>query len=144
MSQENVDLVLSLLPPPDVDVAQLFRDDDIWAASRTAFDPIVHQDFECVNPGVAGETTYAGVDGFREFWLDWLTPWAAYRLQVTAAIDCDDAVLLLADNTGCPHGSAREVNVSAASIFRFRDGKVVRYEGYLSQAQALEAVGLAQ
>jgi hypothetical protein len=23
-------------------------------------------------------TTYSGIDGFREMWLDWLEPWASY------------------------------------------------------------------
>ena len=38
MSQENVDLIRGLIPPPDVDLAPLFRDDALFeqtAAART-------------------------------------------------------------------------------------------------------------
>jgi ketosteroid isomerase-like protein len=142
MSQENVEIVLALQPPADVDVAPLFREDALWAALKGSFDSLVHPTFECVNPGAPGERNYAGPEGFRSFWLDWLAPWSSYRSTTERAIDCQDRVLLLATNFGRLHGSSREVKVNAGAVYTFRDGKISRYEGYLDQAQALKSVGL--
>jgi hypothetical protein len=142
MSQDNVDLVLGLQPPSDVDLAPLFRDDQLWAGLRGVIDSVAEPAFECVNPGAPGEHTYAGPDGFRSFWLDWLAPWSSYRSTTERAIDCQDRVLVLATNFGLLHGGSREVKVSAAGVYTFRDRKICRYEGYLDQAQALKRVEL--
>lgn len=144
MSRENVELVLRFQPSPEIDLARLFRDDHLWAAMAVALDPFVDPEFECVNPGAPGERTYTGTEGFRTFWLDWLAPWATYRAEVAKPVDCGDRVLVLADNFARPLGSTYEVKLSPGSIYVIRDAKLVRYEGYLQQADALEAVGLAK
>jgi ketosteroid isomerase-like protein len=144
MSQANVDLILSLQPSPEVDLAQMFRSDESWATLADGVASLLHQDFECVNPGAPGEQTHRGAEGFRAFWLDWLEPWASYRAEIEKAIDCGDRVVVLAANFGRPHGGSREIKVSAGSVYEMRDGKIVRYEGYLDQVAALAAVGLAQ
>jgi SnoaL-like domain len=131
MSQESVEIVMGLMPAPEVDIAPLFRDDEMWAALSEALAPLIHPDFVCINPGTPGERAYVGLEGFRAFWLDWLAPWASYRAEVEKAIDCGDRVLVLADNFGCLHGSDQEVKVAPASVYGFLDGKIARYEGYL-------------
>jgi len=40
MSQANVDLVTQLQPAPDVDIAELFRNDDMWSAAADAIAPL--------------------------------------------------------------------------------------------------------
>src|SRR5271154_5206688 len=95
MSQENVDLVLALTPAPDVDLAQLFRDDDVWAAAVEAMAPFFHRDFECVGTVFGIERTYSGIDGFRDFELDWLAPWASFRAEVEKTVDVAERVLVL-------------------------------------------------
>jgi ketosteroid isomerase-like protein len=130
------------MPAPEADIAPLFRDDEMWAVLAQALSPVIASGFECVNPGSPGEQTYSGMEGFRTFWLDWLAPWASYRAEVQEAVDLGERVLVLAENFGCLHGSMREVKVSAASIYTFRDGRIARYEGYLDRAEALRAAGL--
>jgi SnoaL-like domain len=144
VSQENVELVLRFQPAPDADLAALFRDDALWAAMATALAPFVDPGLECVNPGSLGERTYTGIEGLRSFWLDWLAPWETYRAQIGRTFDCGDRILALAENFARPIGGAHEVRLSAASLYVIRDGKFVRYEGYLDQAEALEAVGLEE
>jgi hypothetical protein len=98
VSQENVELVLSIQPAPDVDVTQLLRDDMIWAAAVETAAPITHPEFESIiRGGPDGDRTYAGTNGMRQMFLDWLAPWAAYRTEIQEAIDCGDQVLVLAN-----------------------------------------------
>jgi hypothetical protein len=66
MSQENVELVVKLLPRAGQNLVPLFRDDDAWAAFTEAVAPLFHPDFETLAGGLPEEeTTYIGLDGFR-------------------------------------------------------------------------------
>ena len=142
MSQENVDLVMSLQRAPDDDFVQLIRDDEQWAQLAEAVAPFVHADAETFRPGLPGGKTYTGLDGFRQSWLDWLAPWAQYRTEVNQAIDCGERVLLLQSSSGRLEGGTNEVKLTPAVVYTSRDGKIARFEPYADPADALEAVGL--
>ncbi|HME02283.1 MAG TPA: nuclear transport factor 2 family protein, partial [Solirubrobacteraceae bacterium] len=105
MSQANVDLVTQLQPAPDVDIAELFRNDDMWSAAADAIAPLFHPDFESVPPGVpATERVHVGLDGLRAAWREWLEPWLTYRTEVKQALDAGDRVLLLNTGLWTPRG----------------------------------------
>ena len=143
MSEENVELVRRLQPAPDVDIAQLVRDEDVNARWVEAVTSVFHSDFECVMMSrIEGPTTYAGLDGLRDAWLDWTAPWAAYRTEIERLIDAGDRVVVLVRDFGRRVGGAYEVAFSAATVWSVRDGKVVRAEFFPDRAQALEAAGL--
>jgi hypothetical protein len=91
MSQENVEIVRPLIPTPETDVASLFLDDSLFEAASHALTALLHPEFESVAVWQGG-TTYAGVEGFREMWLDWLQPWATYHVEVEEVIDAGDRV----------------------------------------------------
>ena len=144
MSHENVDLIVSLQPAPAIDIAELFRDGAKSTALVEAVAPLLHRDFEAVfvDP-LRGETTYRGIDGLREAWLDWLSPWEAYRTEIEEARDLGDRVLLLVHDFGRRKGSTQEVALNAAAVWTVRDRKIVRAEFHNDRTAALEAVGLA-
>jgi hypothetical protein len=66
VSQENVEVVLGFQPGPDMYMTQLFRDDDIWAATSSVIAPRFHADYECVFRGLPGDDgkTYPGMTAF--------------------------------------------------------------------------------
>jgi ketosteroid isomerase-like protein len=145
MSQQNVDLVVSLQPAHDVDIAKLFRDGAIVKALATTLAPILDPDFEAVVVGaLRGETTYRGFDGLREVWLDWLAPWEEYRTELEEALDLGDRVLLLVRDYGRREGSTQEVVLIGAAVWTLRDGKIARAEFHSDRATALEAVSLEE
>jgi ketosteroid isomerase-like protein len=141
VSRENVDLVLAVAAAPDVDWAQVFRDDEAWATAAEVAAPFVHPDVETVFPTVPGDRTYTGLDGFRTGMLDWLAPWTTYRAEAEEAIDCGDRVLLLRRAFGRLEGSAEEVAIAGAAVVTVREGKIARIEAYADQAEALKDVG---
>ena len=144
MSQENVEIVRSLMLAPEVDLAPLFRNDEMWAALVEFVAPVVAPDFECTANLLGPETSYAGVDGFRAFWLDWLAPWETYRSETEKMIDLGNRVLQLAVEFGRRVGSAQEVQGKNAALWTIRDGKVLRFDAYADRARALKAVGLEE
>jgi ketosteroid isomerase-like protein len=144
MSRENVELVKALIPQ-GTDVIPLFRDEDNWARTREALSPLCSDDFQSVMV-FSGQTprTYAGLEGLRRNWLDWLEPWAAYRSNFDELIDVGDRVVILLRDHGRRKDMEIEVEVIGATILTFRGGKIARWEDYADRAEALEAAGMAE
>ena len=142
MSEENVELVLGLYPASDVEQVGLYRDEESWAARAEVLAPCLHPDFRCFHPGLPADKTYAGVDGFRAFWQDWLAPWATYRMVNQPPTDLVDRVLVPAHAFGCLEGSTEEIHLSAALVWSIRDGLVARVDYYADREEALQALGL--
>jgi ketosteroid isomerase-like protein len=138
MSQHNVDVVKALIPQ-DTDIARLFRDDRLFARAREALAPVLTDDFVNVVI-VPGQTrTDEGAEGMRGNWLDWLEPWASYRVAVDEVVDLGERVLVLSRHSGRRKDMDGEVEMIAAAILTFRDGKVARWEDYAERAVGLEA-----
>ena len=144
MSQENVELVMSLMPAHDVDLAQIVRDDEMSATMSSSFAAILHTDFECVQHVFGTAKTYSGPDGLRAMLLDWLGPWTTYRSEIDDAIDCGERVVLIGHVYGRHEGSEQEVRAEFADVWTVRDGSIARWEALPSRAEALKAVGLEE
>jgi ketosteroid isomerase-like protein len=145
VSQKNVELVRRFLPAPDVDLAQLFRDDAIWAATSEGLSDLVHPDFKCLQSWIGAEpTTYPGPDGLRDAWLDWLTPWATYRTEIQDVIDCGERVLVLVLDFGRREGTTDEIKLFGSAVWTVRDGKIAQRGFYPDRTEAFNAAGLEQ
>ncbi len=55
MSRENVELVRSLQPAPDVDLVALFRDEAAASGVLDALEPLLHEDFVASGEGIQSE-----------------------------------------------------------------------------------------
>ena len=145
MSRENVELVRRLQAAPDVDLAELFRNDDMWSALAEAIAPFFHPDFESVAPGVPGtEKVHVGLGGLRAAWLEWMEPWLTYRTEIKQALDAGDRVLLLTHDHGRREGAAQEVKVDGSAVWTVRDGKIARADFFPARSEAFKAAGLAE
>jgi ketosteroid isomerase-like protein len=145
MSEENVALIRSLIPPPEVDVAVLLRDDSMFDQMKTAFEPVIDPAVECFalwEPGAA-EQSYVGVDGFRKLWLDWLEPWAEYHVGVEELVDSGDRVVALIRDRGRRADMDAEVELTAGSVWTINDGKIARVE-FCTREDALAAAGRSE
>jgi ketosteroid isomerase-like protein len=145
MSAENVEIVRALIPPPEIDVGALIRDDVLFEGTVTALADVIDPDVEAVAAWQGGSRrTYVGIDGFRQLWLDWLEPWTTYRTEVERLVDAHDQVVaLIHDRAGRPDSDA-EFDLRSGSVWDLRDGRVVRVEFFRNQTEALEAAGLSE
>ena len=144
MSQENVEMIVMLYPGPDVDVAELVREDAQWAAWASNVIPFLGSDFHCVQHEFGGEKTYDGPDAIRAFMLNWVAPWAAYRVEIEKAIDLGERVVLLNNDRGRRDGSTLEVRGRLTAIWTLREGKLTRLDAYANRQEGLAAVGLEE
>ena len=135
------DLIRALLPPPEVDLAQLVRDDEAFAATVAAAGELLDPGLESAAFWLGGGRSYRGLDGFRRMWLDWLEPWAAYHVEVEAIFDEDERVIVLIRDRGRHPGSDAELELLAGSVWTVRAGKVTRVELYANREELFEASG---
>jgi len=139
----TADLIRALLPPPEVDLAQVVRDDDAFTASVAAAGDLLDPGLESAAFWLGGGRSYRGVEGFRRMWLDWLEPWETYHAQVEAIHEEDDRVIVLIRDRGRHPGSDAEVELLAGSVWTVRAGKVTRVELYANREELFEASGFS-
>jgi ketosteroid isomerase-like protein len=72
-----------------------------------------------------------------------LEAWEERRLEPQKFLHIDDLVVVLIHEYRRGKGSGIEVETDTAVVFTVRDGRVVRLQGYIDQAAALEAAGLS-
>jgi hypothetical protein len=135
------DLIRALLPPPEVDLAHVVRDDEAFAATVSAAGDILDPGLESAAFWLGGGRSYRGLEGFRRMWLDWLEPWATYHARVEAIFEDDDRVVVLICDRGRHPGSDAEVVLRAGSVWTVRAGKVTRVELYANREEVFEASG---
>ena len=134
MSRENVERLREVF-------------DDFLAGRRDfgadLLDPDVEWDSsEVPAPDIAGR--YQGIEGVRQFWRDWLAAWEAVPFEYEL-VDAGDRVVALIDQRMRGRSTGIEVAVGKyAHVYTFRDGLIVHWKAYGSQAEALEAVGLSE
>lgn len=146
MSQEKIDLVKKLIPPVGTDYTSLFRDDVVWAAVKAAVEPLIEPDFEGAFVAWGQQLMgFAGLDGMREAWLQWLSPWASYYDEIEDIFAVgDERVVVLGREHGYRVDTEAEVAAESAGVYVVRKGRIRRVEYYAKQAEALEAVGLTE
>jgi ketosteroid isomerase-like protein len=134
MSQENVEMVRAsfekfLAGGSDFGVELL--------------DPAVEWDAsEIPAPDIGG--VYRGPEGVRRFWREWLAAWETVQFDYRL-LDAGERVLALIDQRMRGRSTGIEVPLGEyAHVYTFRDGLIVHWKGYMSQSDALEAVGLSE
>jgi ketosteroid isomerase-like protein len=142
--------------PPASRVRQAF----VWRNVRLAIEAYNRRDLEAVAAGFhpdleyypysefveAGlaEQCYHGPSGYRSYIEATYDVWGTeVRLYPTELIDLGDRLVLLADMPMRAQGSGIPLAESYATIATLKDGRVIRQQDFLNQAEALEAAGLA-
>jgi hypothetical protein len=137
----TLDLIRALLPSPETDFAHLIRDDEAFTATIDAVGGILDPEVESAPVWLGEGRFYRGLEGFRRMWIDWLEPWATYRVQVEGVIEEGDRVVVLVRDRGRHHDSDVEVELLAGSVWTVRAGKVARVEFYANRKDLFEASG---
>ena len=136
MSQENMEVVRR-----SVEAWQ--RDDfDLWLAT---IDPAVEWGPLAIDRLAEGsESVYRGHEGMRRLWqflrIEFDLEFEAQEVRDVG----DDRVVLLGGFRWRGPSSGIVVESPVGFVVTIRDGKIVRFEDYLSHEEALKAVGLAE
>jgi ketosteroid isomerase-like protein len=136
MSQENVETLQRAQEAWNAD------DLDAWLAEA---DPEVewHTALEQALEGRG--RTYRGHDGVRKAWEEYRSEaWGGLMNRIQEIRDLSDSVLVLGHLDVRGRTSGIESSQEFGQIVRFRGGKILRTDDFLSHAEALEAAGLRE
>lgn len=132
----------------------------LWRITRLAVEAYNRRDLDAValvfHPDLAyhpyrefvdaalAEPCYHGPDGYRAYIEATYEVWGAdVRLYPTELIDLGDRTVLLADMPMRAQASGIPLAQTYACVSTLKDGRVIRQDDYLDQAEALAEVGLA-
>jgi ketosteroid isomerase-like protein len=133
MSQENVDVVRQALEAYEGgDVEEMLSYIDSEGELHSAI------------VGGAEGNVYRGRDGFRRWLADSSGSFEELRNEWSEIRDLGERVLCLGHVKARGRGSGMELDSPIGFVFTVGRGKVVRAEGFLSHADALEAAGLSE
>ena len=140
MSQENVEFVKGLFAAgSDMDKEALLS--ALPELIAQTCDPEIEW-YE--DPQRADGRLYRGHEGVRESWERWLENFDEWDFEVERISDYGNRVLVVALERGRGSVSGAEVSARNYMVFTFRAGKILRYQEFYDEAQALEAVGLRE
>jgi ketosteroid isomerase-like protein len=140
MSQENVEFVKGLWAG-----AESMDKQALLAALPDLIAQTCDPEIEWYeDPRRADGRLYRGHQGVLESWERWLENFDEWDFELERISDHGHRVLVVALEHG--RGSVSEAEVSARNymVFSFRAGKILRYQEFYDEAQALEAVGLSE
>ena len=133
MSRENVDLMRRW-----------------WAAFNAdggAPLALCHEEVEMTNPpGFPVVGPYIGHDGVRQWATECWEVFSELRMEVEDVIDVGDGetVVSVQRVRGLMRHTRLPTDVQWAAVVTIRAGRMLRAQGYMTKAEALEAVGLRE
>ena len=133
MSEENVDLVrrtLGAFPGGDMEEMLSFMDPESELHSAIV--------------GGAEGNVYRGHEGFRRWYADSFESFEELKNESSEFRDLGDRVLAFGHVQARGRESRVEINSSMGWVFTVRRGKLLKAEGFLSRAEALEAAGVSE
>ena len=131
MSQENVEIVRAVV--------------DGWLQGDSATLGLIAEDVVYVAPpAMLGGGTYHGHEGVLQWFVDWRREWTDYEMEIERYEDLGDRVLTVERNRATGKRSGVVVDMRTTSLWTLRNGKVVRWHGFPSEEEALEAAGLRE
>jgi ketosteroid isomerase-like protein len=134
MSQENVEIVR------DAFVVFNRGDLDTWLAYLA--DDV---DYRAVEGALDDRGPIHGKNALRAYVQDWIDTFDQFAVEPVELIDAgEDKVVAVFRNSGRARLSGVEADLTFATLYTIRDGKIARGREYWTKEQALEAAGLTE
>jgi ketosteroid isomerase-like protein len=134
MSEENVELVRRLYEVVNK------------AGLEEAVIEFTHPDVEVVPPLEGPEgSIIRGRDGVQEFARRWMTTFEDFRVEPERFVDSGgDRVVVYVRDRGRIQGSDAEIDARLLHVWTLAGRKIVRWQLFTEERQALEAAGLSE
>jgi ketosteroid isomerase-like protein len=105
--------------------------------------------FELIDPEIVstqfpeqvGVRDHRGHDGVREVMEDWIGTWDDYEIELRGMRGVGDALVLALHQRGRGKGSGAAMEGDVWFVWRVRAGKLVRWQMFSSEGEALAAAG---
>jgi ketosteroid isomerase-like protein len=89
-------------------------------------------------PEIPDSRTYTGRDGLIDALLDWPLQWQDFRMEPRRIFAADpDNLVVVALHKGRPQSMDIEVEAEIVFVLRWRDGRMIRWDMFLTVEEAL-------
>ena len=132
MSEQNVELYrrgIEAFNQRDLEAFLALADPDVVGISRVL--------------AIEAES-YRGHDGTREWWNDLLGVFPDFRIEVVWVRDAGNLTVSELRNSAHGEGGTAPLEEFVWQVSEWRDGRVVRWQMYESEQEAIEAAGLSE
>ena len=85
--------------------------------------------------------SYDGVQGFKEAWSDWLSPYSGFRIELDEVIELDNSLLFLVRQVATTQHNAVEIETPSAAVWWLEDGQIRQVAFYLDRRAGMTAAG---
>ena len=90
------------------------------------------------------DTRYVGHDGWKEFMADAIGSWEAVVIEPSERLEATENRILAIDNWLFRGRDGIEIERELPTLYTFRDGLIVRIDGFGLSGETLEAAGLSE
>ena len=100
-----------------------------------------------INPGVMApdhDSKLLGHDGWKEFIRVAIEAWETATAEPLERIETADGLILSIDLWRLRGRGGIQIERELPTLYTFRDGLIVRIDGFTERAEALEAAGLSE
>jgi ketosteroid isomerase-like protein len=143
MSQQNME-ILRVSIEDFLDVSSESDREGVLSRGAETWDPDIELD--CSDAPVLDiNRVYRGTAAVKQFWREWIAAWETIRISSYRLVDAGDRVVQLFELRMRGRSTGIELpGGKLAWVYTFRDRLVVHQKFYMSQSEALEAVGLSE
>ena len=142
MSKENVESLRLIIEDFLAGTSESDRSDMLKRIAE-AWDPDIELDSSGA-PVLDLDGVYRGTAAVQQFWREWLAAWETIQFEYELVDAGDHHVVQLFDLRMRGRSTSIEMPFGkVAWVYKLRDGRLVHQKLYMSQSEALEAVGLS-
>jgi ketosteroid isomerase-like protein len=102
-----------------------------------------HPDYVTLMVSEAVSLDYAGPEGFKEAWEDWITPYESFRVELDEVIRLEDKIVFTVRQIVMTKQDGVEVETPSTAVWWLEDGMIRQAAFYLDRRAGLKAAGLA-
>jgi len=84
---------------------------------------------------------YDGVEGFKEAWTDWVSPYAGFRIEFDEVAQLGDRLLFLVRQVATTQHNTVEIETPSAAVWWLEDGQIRQAAFYLDRRAGMTAAG---
>jgi hypothetical protein len=101
-----------------------------------------HPEYVTLMVSEAVTQNYAGPEGFKEAWEDWITPYESFRVELDEVIRLEDKLVFTVRQIVTTRQSSVEVETPSAAVWWLEDGWIRQAAFYLDRRAGLKAAGM--
>jgi ketosteroid isomerase-like protein len=102
-----------------------------------------HDDYVTLMVSEAITQEYAGPEGFKEAWEDWISPYETFEVELEEVIRLEDKLVFTVSQRVTTRQDSVAVETPSTAVWWIEDGQIRQAAFYLDRQAGLKAAGLA-